>query len=111
MDFGLTVRPVSDARAVVGVRGRLTAVTAPAMKNRIRELIDEGRTEIVCDLTEVSFIDSSGLAVLVSGLKATREKGGWLKLTGANEQVARIFKITMLDRVFVMHATVEAALA
>ena len=111
MDLALEVRAISPTRAVIAARGRLNAMTAPAMKTRIRELIDEGRTEIVCDLSEVSFLDSSGLSALVSGLKATRERGGFLKLAGANEQVARIFKLTMLDRVFEMYASADAALA
>ncbi len=111
MDLGLEVRLVSATRAVIAARGRMTALTAPAMKSQIKQLIDEGRTEIVCDLREVSFVDSSGLSALVSGLKATREHGGFLKVAGANEQVARIFKLTMLDRVFEMYASADAALA
>ena len=111
MDLGLDVRLFSPTRAVIAARGRMNAMTAPAMKSRIKELIDEGRTEIVCDLREVSFVDSSGLSALVSGLKATREQGGFLRVAGANEQVARIFKLTMLDRVFEMYASADAALA
>ena len=111
VDLGLEVRLLSPTRAVIAARGRMNAMTAPAMKGRIKELIDTGRTEIVCDLHEVSFVDSSGLSALVSGLKSTREQGGFLKVAGANEQVARIFKLTMLDRVFEMYATADAALA
>jgi anti-sigma B factor antagonist len=111
VDLGLEVRLLSPARAVIAARGRMNAMTAPVMKARIKELIDAGRTEIVCDLHEVSFVDSSGLSALVSGLKATREQGGFLKVAGVNEQVARIFKLTMLDRVFEMYASVDAALA
>ena len=111
MDLGLEVRLLSPTRAVIAARGRMNAMSAPAMKSRIKALIDEGRTEIVCDLREVSFVDSSGLSALVSGLKSTREQGGFLKVAGANEQVARIFKLTMLDRVFEMYPSADAALA
>ena len=111
MDLGLDVRLVASTRAVIAARGRMNAMTAPAMKSRIKELIDEGRTEIVCDLREVSFVDSSGLSALVSGLKATREHGGFLRVAAVNEQVARIFTLTMLDRVFEMYASADAALA
>ena len=109
MDLGLSVRAVSERRAVLGIKGRLNAVTAPAAKARIQELVGKGQVELVCDLTEVSFLDSSGLSALVSGLKATRERGGFLKLAGLNEQVAKIFKLTMLDRVFELYPSVEAA--
>jgi anti-sigma B factor antagonist len=111
MDMALTVRTLSERGAVIAAKGRVNAVTAPALKTRIRELVEEGRTEIVYDLTEVSFLDSSGLSALVSGLKATRERGGFLKLAGMTAQVATIFRLTMLDRVFEVFPSVDAALA
>ena len=109
MDPELSVRVVSERRAVLGIQGRLNAVTAPATRARIQELVGKGQVELVCDLTEVSLLDSSGLSALVSGLKATRERGGFLKLAGLNEQVAKVFRLTMLDRVFQLYPSVEAA--
>ncbi len=111
MDLELDVHSLSPTRAVIVARGRMTAMTAPAITSRIKELIDDGRTEIVFDLREVSFVDSSGLSALVSGLKATRERGGFLKVAGATDQVAGTFNLTMLDRVFEMYASADAALA
>jgi len=111
MDLELSVKVLSDRQAVLSAKGRVNAITSPAMKSRIRQLVEENRTEIVCDLTEVGFLDSSGLSTLVSGLKATRERGGFLKLAGLSAQVATAFKLTMLDRVFDVYPTVEAALA
>ena len=111
MELGLEVRILSDKAAVVAVKGRLNTITAPQLKTKIQELVHDGHTEIVCDLSGVGFLDSSGLSALVSGLKASREHGGFLKLAGLNEQVGRIFKLTMLDRVFELFATVDAALA
>lgn len=58
---------------------------------------------LVGDLTEVGFLDSSGPSALVSGLKGARERGGFLKLLGLDEQVEKIFRLTMLDRVFELH--------
>jgi anti-sigma B factor antagonist len=111
MDMALTVTTHSERGAVIAARGRVNAVTAPALRTRIRELVEQGRTEIVYDLAEVTFLDSSGLSALVSGLKATRERGGFLKLAGTTAQVATIFKLTMLDRVFELYPSVDAALA
>jgi anti-sigma B factor antagonist len=110
MDLDLGVRTLSAARAVIAAKGRMNAVNVGTMKAKIRELVEDGHVEIVCDLTQVGLLDSSGLAALVSGLKATRERSGFLKLVGLNEQVARIFKLTMLDHVFEMYPSVEAAL-
>ena len=61
-------------------------------------------------MAEVSFIDSSGLAALVSGLKAVRSAGGWLKLAAVSDQPRQVFKLTMLERVFEFYPSVQAAL-
>ena len=111
MEQGISVQELSARRVVLSLKGRINAVSAPAVKAKVRELVEEGRCEIVCDLGAVGFLDSAGLAALVSGLKATRERGGFLKLVGVNDQVARIFKLTMLDKVFEIHPSVDAALA
>ncbi|HTP25557.1 MAG TPA: STAS domain-containing protein [Anaeromyxobacteraceae bacterium] len=110
IELQLKVKLLSEHRAVVAARGRVNAATVLAMKARIRELVDGGRTEIVCDLTEVVLLDSSGLSALVAGLKATSESAGYLKLVGLNPQVASIFKLTMLDHIFEIYPTVEACL-
>jgi anti-sigma B factor antagonist len=110
-DLDLEVRTVAEKRAVLAVKGRLNAITAPALKTQIRELVSSGHVELVCDLAGVGFLDSSGLSALVSGLKASREANGWLKLAGLNEQVGRIFRLTMLDHIFEIFPDVEAALA
>jgi len=56
-------------------------------------------------------MDSSGLAALVSALKATREGGGWVRLANLTAQVQSVFKLTMLDKVFDMFPSVEAAMS
>jgi len=111
MELELEVRMLSERRAVLVLAGRLDAIHAPAVRARIQALVGEGRVELVCDLREVAFIDASGLAALVSGLKAAREQGGFLKLAGLREPVARTFRVTLLDHVFELNPTVEAALA
>ena len=110
MDPVLDVHTPSRAQAVIVPKGRMDAVTARVLKLRIGELIAEGRSQIVCELGEVTSVDSSGLSALVSGLKLARENGGFFRVAGVNEQVSDIFKLTMLDRVFELHPTVEAAL-
>lgn len=110
MGLALSARLISENRAVLAVRGCLNAVTAFPFKARIEGLVKEGRREIVCDLTEVGSLDSSGLAALIAGVRAAGERGGFFRFVVQTEQVARIFKLTMLDRVFEMYASVEAAL-
>ena len=107
----LHVRVLGETGALLFVGGRLDAAAAPAFKARIEELVGQGRVRLVCDLTNVEFLDSSGSAALVSGLTAARERGGFLKVVGANEPVARSFRSTRLDRVFELYPSVQAALA
>jgi anti-sigma B factor antagonist len=110
MELVVDVQPVAEHGAVLSIRGRLDAVAAPALAARFQALIAGARVELVCDLSEVDFLDSSALAALVSGLKAAREHGGSLKVVGMNEEVARTFRATTLDRVFELYPSVEAAL-
>lgn len=110
MSLAITEELLSEKRAVLTLDGRLDATTAPDLKTRLASLIAEGHGQLVIDLTKVPFIDSSGLAALVSGLKATLETGGALKLVGLNEQTSTAFRVTLLDRVFEFYPDVDTAL-
>jgi anti-sigma B factor antagonist len=109
MDLEIDERKLSERRSVLSVRGRLNAFVAPQLKAHMKKLTERNQPEVIIDLSGLTFMDSSGLAVLVSGLKSAREHGGWLRLAGANDQVASIFKLTLLDRVFEMYPGVEQA--
>ncbi len=89
--------------------GRINMVAAPALKILIEETVASGRTRIVVDLGEVSFIDSSGLGALISGLKTARQAGGDLRLAAVPEQVLTVLRLTNLDRVLPAHDTVADA--
>jgi anti-sigma B factor antagonist len=91
--------------------GRLNAVTAAALAARVGEAVEEGRSEIVCDLSGVTFLDSSGLAGLVAAVEVTVSAAGSSKLAAASDEVRRMFALTGLDRVFSPHPTIEALVA
>lgn len=111
MDFHISEELLSDELALLKVKGRLDAVAAPELKSKLKELVADNHAKVIIDLTDVSFIDSSGLAALVSGFRAAREAGGSIKLAGLNGQTMMIFKLTRLDRVFEIHPDVEAAIS
>ena len=71
---------------------------------------EEGHSRLVVDLTQVTYVDSAGLAALVSGLKAAREAGGTLDLVGLDGQVLKVLRLTLLDRVIETHSDLETAL-
>jgi anti-sigma B factor antagonist len=99
-----------DSRtAVLRPTGRLNMVAAPALKDLMTENVSAGRDRLVIDLSEVVFIDSSGLGALIAGLKATRQSGGDLRIAHAPEQVMTVLRLTNLDRVLRSHPTVADA--
>ena len=89
--------------------GKLNLAASPPLKARIDDLVREGKSCIVVDLTAVDFIDSSGLGALVGGLKSARQAGGDLRIAVAGEQVRAVLKLTNLDRILAPYATVEEA--
>jgi anti-sigma B factor antagonist len=101
----------SDRRATLTLDGRLDAVSAQAVKAQLGELVQNGHAELIVCLEAVPFIDSSGLAALVAGLKQARQAGGTLKLAGLGEQARTVFRLTMLEQVFEIYADAGEALA
>jgi anti-sigma B factor antagonist len=95
--------------AVLGLEGRLNMVAAPRMRAAIDQAVAGGSTRLVIDLADVTFMDSSGLGALIAGLKQTRQAGGDLRITSAQEQVLTVLRLTNLDRVLKPYDSVEAA--
>jgi anti-sigma B factor antagonist len=108
-DFRLdTVGPIGDC-AVLQVAGEVDAYTAPMLREQIRDLAAKGAVHLIADLSQVSFLDSTGLGALVGGLKRLREAGGSLTLVIAAPRILRLFQITGLTKVLAIHPTVEDA--
>lgn len=85
---------------LIRLDGRLDAASAPGFLARVTGAIADGATQFVVDMRSVSFIDSSGLGALVSGLKAARRGEGDLRLVAPSEPVRKLLRLTTLDRVF-----------
>ena len=90
----------SDGGVVVGVVGELDLATAPQLRDSLVALSEEGQTQVVLDLTRLSFIDSTGLSVLVMALNRARADGGSVLLRNPSQSVLRILEITGLVSVF-----------
>ena len=99
------------ALTVVAPAGDIDAATVNQLRNHLAALTETGNTQLVLDLTNVSFIDSTGLGVLVAAHKRARVDGGFIRIVTAKPIVLQLFKITALDMLFQMHPTVEEALA
>jgi anti-sigma B factor antagonist len=110
-DFELTEQPLNDTSVVLRVVGEIHATTAPAFSERLNAAIAEGRTGVVLDLTGVEFIDSTGLSVLLNGLRRVTRVRGSMVIACANPTVLRLFEITKLDSTFDIVADCDEAIA
>src|SRR6266536_215228 len=110
MDLSLSTRTVGD-HTVLEVGGEVDVYTAPRLRERLVELVEQGARNVVVDLSRVEFLDSTGLGVLVGALKRLRAVNGTFKLVCPHERLLKIFRIAALDRVFEPYDTVEAATA
>ena len=109
MEFDVEKR--ANHVAVVGLGGRLDMLAAVDVKQKLAAVVADGSHRLVIDLEKVSFVDSSGLGALISGLKAARVAGGDLRLARPDKQVRYILEVSTLDRVLRPYATVEEALS
>lgn len=91
--------------------GRMDALSAPRLRDALLETIEKGCQDIVLDLSETTFMDSSGLSTLVAGLKALKKKGGGkILLSRPNQQVQTTLQLTMLNKIFPAYDSVQEAL-
>ena len=85
---------------VVRVSGEVDILTSPALGDQLRSVTDQGHPSVVVDLGEVTFLDSTGLSVLIAGLKRCEAAGGQLYLTSPRPNVRKVLEITGLTDVF-----------
>lgn len=106
----ISYRTLDTDVVLIDLNGRLDATANQDVRAILQQLIDKAQQpKLVIDLQHVPFIDSSGLAALVSGLRLAREKGGNIALSGIQPQAQMVFRLTMLDHIFSISPTYEEA--
>jgi anti-sigma B factor antagonist len=110
VDLTLSTREV-DGTTVVSVGGEIDVYTAPKLREQLIDLVSSGNYDLVVDLEAVEFLDSTGLGVLVGGLKKVRAHDGSLQLVCTQDRLLKIFRITGLAKVFAIHGSAEEAIA
>jgi anti-sigma B factor antagonist len=99
-----------DGIEIVEVEGEIDVYTAPRLRELLIELVNTGFYQLVVNMERVEFLDSTGLGVLVGGLKRVRAHDGSLDLVCTQERILKIFRITGLTKVFGIHDTVDEAI-
>lgn len=97
--------------AVLTVRGEVDIRSAPELRARLAEVLDDGADRVVLDLLGVPFLDSTGLSVMVAAHKRLTPRGNALGVVCTAAPVLRVLTVTGLARVFSVHSTLDAALA
>src|SRR5687768_10013962 len=100
MPVGFFVHPVADTTTTrVDVGGDVDTYTSPELVRVLEDVIRSGVAEVVVDVAEVTFIDSSGLAALIGGAKQARSHGATLRVARPNPHVRRLFEIAGLNQI------------
>ena len=107
---GGNLRPV-NLELETDKRGEMDVYTAPRLRQALIDLVEGGATQIVVDMSAVDFLDSTGLGVLVGGLKRVKSNDGELRLVVSQDRIMKIFDITGLAKVFPIFDTADEALA
>ena len=109
-EFRIEEESPLPATKVLIVHGDADLHSAPELRERLRDAIDEGATTLVVDLSATTIIDSTWLGVLLGEMKRLREQDGQIRLVVPRPEVRRVFEITMLDRVLPLYESQAEAL-
>jgi anti-sigma B factor antagonist len=102
--FSIEVRQGTD-ECVIAVAGELDLYDAEKLREVLSPLVEEPGATIVVDMSELSFVDSTGIGVLVAMLKRARAGDGDLVLRRPSERITAVLSLTGLDRIFVIQQT------
>ena len=100
-----------DGIEVIDVGGKIDIYTAPRLRELLIDLVSTNSYQLIVNMDKVEFLDSTGLGVLVGGLKRVRAHDGSLDLVCTQERILKIFRITGLTKVLAIHQTVDQAIA
>jgi anti-sigma B factor antagonist len=109
-DLTLRVRTEGSATVVVA-EGEIDLSTIPELSEVLDGLINDGKVDLIVDMTAVNFIDSTGLGVLVGARKKALAQDGSVQLASLQAKVLKIFQITQLTEIFPVHDSVADAIA
>lgn len=96
---------------IVHVSGEVDVTSAAVLRDALEALIADGRRQLTLDLTKVTFMDSTGLGIIVGRLKRLARHGGVMTIAASHERVLRVFDITGLDQLLEIHPDLDSAVA
>ena len=108
----MTVSSITEqsGRVVVALTGEIDMENAPQVRRALLDNMKQKR-DILVDLSQVTYIDSSGIASLIEGLQAARKQKNDLVLVSVSQRARRVLELARLDKVFTIHPDLATALA
>jgi anti-sigma B factor antagonist len=103
------ITPRESRSNIVPLKGEIDLHVSPVVTAALNDVIDKKPERLVVDLSEVSYIDSAGLAALIQAMQKVEAYGGKFMLSGLQETVRSIFEISRLDQVFQIFPDADAA--
>ena len=100
---------LSGSLALIAFRGELELSTAPRAGDQLHALLEAGARDVLVDLTETTFLDSTALGVLIGAVKRLRSRDGVLTIVNTDANIAKTFEITGLDQIFTIRPTRDEA--
>lgn len=110
-EFRIDEERLGSAVTVLAINGEADMRIASELTDRLGEVVDDGPSAVVVDLTGATFVDSTALGVLLGAMKRQQARGGRFRVVAPRTEIRRIFEMTLLDRVFELDLSRQEALA
>lgn len=106
----ITVESQSKARTILRLGGRLDFAAAPQLREEMEQVIAAGSRTLIVDLSQIAFVDSSGMGALLHGTRQTRQVGGNLVIVDPQNRLGLLLSLTALGQVLHVSTSLEDAL-
>ena len=107
----ISIRETDNGNFVIfDINGEIDLYNAPEIKDQIKAMMDKGKVNIIINLDKVSYIDSSGIGVLISSLSNLKKAGGCLKIINVYASVRKVFELTKLTSFFDIYDSEQEAI-
>jgi len=110
MNLKVTPRAVDATTVALELEGEVDVYTVPLLRQEVMDQVDKGIKRVIVNLAAVEYIDSTGLGILIGGVKRLKEQSGTMVLVGPSPRLSRIFDITGLNKIFGIYGTEAEAL-
>lgn len=108
-ELSIDLKHDNDGTLLFKLRGSLDLATAPTVRAALSDATEKGSNNLIIDLTELEFLDSTGLGVLIGAHRRAAERGETFRLIVSDGPISRLLNITGLIAVFVVHRSIEDA--